>query len=105
MRSAGDELARGAGVGLGDLAGEVRLRRGDRGQPLDLGGAGGLLIAVGDLDDGLLVGVEVGGAGRLAVLDSLLVELGDARGGGLDGVVVALGGGPVEVPLGLGLLC
>ena len=79
MRSARDEFARGAGVGLGDLAGEVGLGGGDGLQPFDAGRTGGLLIAVGDLEDGLLVGVEVGGAGLAAVLGGLLVELRDLR--------------------------
>src|SRR4051812_9910448 len=52
--TSGDEFARGAGVRLRELAGEVGLDGRDVGEPLHLGRAGGLLVAVGQRQDRLL---------------------------------------------------
>src|SRR5215217_187511 len=62
VRSLGDEVASRAGVRLGDLAREVGLGGRHVGDPLDLGGAGSLLVGVGKRQDGLLVGGQVRGA-------------------------------------------
>src|ERR1700731_2506768 len=63
----GDELADRAGVGAGELAARISLKAADAGDPLDLRGAGGLLVGVRQRDDGLLVRVEI----RLARLLAL----------------------------------
>ena len=55
--------------------------------------------------DGLLVGFEEGRAGLLAVRDGLLVELGDALGGGVDALGDGAGlglGGHVRLPFDWG---
>ena len=71
----GHELADGARVGAGELAGRVGLQAADAHDPFDVGRAGGLLVLIGKGDDGLLVRRQVRLARLLALGNRLLVGL------------------------------
>ena len=85
-----EKLATRRDVDLGQLAGEAGLGVDDGRDPLDVGLLGDLLLVVGDRLQGLLVGVEVGAAGLLAGGEDPLVEVADALGGLVDGVLFSV---------------
>src|SRR4051794_23082119 len=70
-----EQLARGGGVGLRQLAREARLGGGDVGDPVDLGRAAELLLEVGEVEAGLLVGVDDRQLDLLGGAEGLLVGL------------------------------
>src|SRR5690349_19102244 len=82
----GNELADRARVSASELTCGIGLEAADAGDPLDLARAGGLLVGVGQCDNGLLVGRQVSLARLFARGDGLLVQVRDALGGGFDGL-------------------
>src|ERR1022692_2564736 len=95
-----EQVARCLRVGAADVLHERRVRRGERGDPVELAGAGHLLLEVHEALECLLVGVEGGEPGGLGALDEALVKVTDTLSGLLVGVGADAEGG---VSLGSGL--